>query len=86
MGPEMALSRKVLLAEADRLLARAERQVEHYRKANDSSEFAQRAERELKRLHLYRAVLTSTNAAHALMPEYVLARGLVPARRELLQR
>ena len=81
----MSLSTKVLLAEADRLVARAERQLRHYRKAKDTSEFARRAEQELKRLHLYRAVLTSTNAAHALMPEYALARGLVPARRELLQ-
>jgi hypothetical protein len=70
------LSTKVLVAEADRLLARAERQVEHYRRSNDTSEFARRAELDLKRLHLYRAVLASTNSAHALMPEYVVVRGL----------
>jgi hypothetical protein len=73
----MSLSMKVLVAEADRLVARAERQVERYRRVNDTSEFALRAELDLKRLHLYRAVLASTNSAHALMPEYALARGLV---------
>jgi len=76
----MSLSTKVLIAEADRLVARAERQVRHYRRVNDMSEFARRAELDLKRLHLYRAVLASTNAAHALMPEYVAARGLIPER------
>ena len=73
----MPLSTKVLVAEADRLVARAERQVERYRRLNDMREFARRAELDLKRLHLYRAVLASTNSAHALMPEYVVARGLV---------
>ena len=62
----MSLSTKVLIAEADRLVARAERQVRHYRRSNDTSEFARRAELDLKRLHLYRALLASTNAAHAL--------------------
>jgi hypothetical protein len=74
----MSLSMKVLVAEADRLVARAERQVERYRRVNDTSEFARRAELDLKRLHLYRAVLASTNSAHAMMPEYVIARGLAP--------
>ena len=74
----MSLSTRVLVAEADRLVARAERQMERYRRMNDTSAFARRTELELKRLHLYRAVLASTNAAHALMPEYVVARGLAP--------
>jgi hypothetical protein len=39
-----------------------------------------RAERELKRWQLYRAVLAITNSAHALMPEYVFARGLISDR------
>jgi hypothetical protein len=76
----MPLSTKVLVAEADRLVARAERQVAHHRKARDASDFAKRAERELKRLQLYRAVLASTNSAHALMPEYVFARRLISDR------
>jgi hypothetical protein len=67
----MTLSTRVLVAEADRLIARAERQVARHRKARDASDFAKRAERELKRLQLYRAVLANTNSAHALMPEHV---------------
>ena len=52
----------------DRLVARAERQVERYRRVNDTSEFARRAELDLKRLHLYRAVLAEhqfSACAHA---------------------
>jgi hypothetical protein len=75
VGPEMTLSRTLLLAEADRLVTRAEAHVEHYRKTNNASALVEH-ERELKRLHLYRAVLASSNSAHAIMPEYIVARGL----------
>jgi hypothetical protein len=37
---------------------------------------ARRALRQLQKLRLYRAVLTSKQSAAALMPEYVAARGL----------
>jgi hypothetical protein len=74
-GP-MSLSQELLVAEAERLIARAEREVRRNRRGG-LSEKAERAEFELKRLQLYRAVLRSSNSAHALMPEYILARGLV---------
>jgi hypothetical protein len=72
----MSFSTKCLVAEADRLVACAEGRVARYRIAADGA-MAQRATSELKRLHLYRAILTSSNAAHALMPEYIVARGLM---------
>jgi hypothetical protein len=75
VGPDMTLSRWLLLAEADRLVTRAEAHVERYRKTKDASALAE-YERELKRLQLYRAVLASSNSAHAIMPEYIVARGL----------
>jgi hypothetical protein len=48
----MALSTELLVAEADRLVDRAERKVQRHRSIQDTSEFARRAEQELKRLHL----------------------------------
>jgi hypothetical protein len=69
----MSFSNELLVAEAERLIARAEREVRRHR---GGGEPALQAERELKRLQLYRAVLKGTNSAHALMPEYVTARGL----------
>jgi hypothetical protein len=78
----MSLSKELLVAEAERLLARAERKVRRYRSMRDNGAIAQRAELELKRLHLYRAILGSNNCARALMPEYVLARGLVDPNRD----
>jgi hypothetical protein len=72
----MPLSTELLIAEADRLVARTEREIERHRSAADGGAMAERAAAELKRLHLYRAILTSSNAAHALMPEYIVARGL----------
>jgi len=78
----MSLSTELLVAEAERLVTRAERAVARHRSVADTGDLALRVELELKRLQLYRAVLKSTNAAHALMPEYVAARGLVdPASR-----
>jgi hypothetical protein len=77
----MSLSTELLVAEAERLLARAKRVVERHRDLEDTGEIARRAEQELKRLQLYRAVLKSTNSAHALMPEYILARGLADLTR-----
>ena len=73
----MSLSRELLLTEADRLVARAERKVRRCR-SNRDTEHALRAEQELKRLYLYREILTSNNSAQALMPEYVFERGLAP--------
>jgi hypothetical protein len=70
----MTWSTELLVAEADGLLSRAERELQRYRDARDTGQGARRAEQDLKRLQLYRAVLTSTNSAHALMPEYVAAR------------
>ena len=74
-----------LIAEADRIAARAKRRLRRYR-----SQLAQReslsldvdnvraratsAERELQRIDLYRAVLKSGPTNQALMPEYVLTR------------
>ena len=69
----MPLSTEVLVAETERLVARAELAIRDG--AGNAS--ALRAEQELKRLRLYRAILISTNAAHALMPEYLVARGLL---------
>jgi len=88
----MALSTQLLLAEANRLIFRAERHVESSREyvarlevqsldTGEAKERTKRAERELKRLELYRSVLKNSNSAEALMPEYVLARGLVQMER-----
>ena len=57
------------------MVTHAEAHVEHYRKTKDASALAEH-ERDLKRLQLYRAVLASSNSAHAIMPEYIVARGL----------
>jgi hypothetical protein len=84
----MEIGRAMLLAEAEQLLARVERKARQHREevarlearaqdAREARERAVRAEREVKRLHLYYAVLQSSNPAHAIMPEYLTARGLV---------
>jgi hypothetical protein len=75
----MTLSTKLLIAEADRLLTRAEKRARLLRRRPAHGEFARQAELEVKRLQLYRAVLAASNSAQALMPEYVFARGLLPA-------
>ncbi|MGE3702684.1 MAG: hypothetical protein AB7G08_28545 [Hyphomicrobiaceae bacterium] len=72
----MPLSKTLLIAEAERLVARAERDVKRHSRAAHT-DIARRAERELQRLQLYRAVVRSANAAHAIMPEYAVARGFV---------
>jgi hypothetical protein len=74
-----------LIAEADRIAARAKRQLRRYhyqlvQRENQSLDVsdvrarATRAERELRRVDLYRAVLQSRPSEQALMPEYVLIR------------
>jgi hypothetical protein len=78
----MSLSPALLIAEAERLVARAERKVQRHRSVSHESEAAQRAERELQRLRLYRTVLTGARSASALMPEYIAARGLADLSRE----
>jgi hypothetical protein len=70
----MTLSTETLIAEADRLVARAERQLRRDRGAG-SRDAMVGAEQTLKKLQLYRAILTSRNAAHALMPEHIRAVG-----------
>jgi hypothetical protein len=70
----MSLTRELLVAEAERLVARSEREVK--RNGAGQSEHARHARRKLERLRLYRSVLTSEQSANALMPEYVAARGL----------
>jgi hypothetical protein len=82
----MSLSKELLAAEADRLVARAERELQRHRDLATQGEIALRAERELKRLNLYRAVLKSANSADALMPEYVFARGLVDEPADEIER
>jgi hypothetical protein len=77
----MSLSQELLVAEAERLVARAEHEVKRH--AAGQSQHARRSQRELQRLRLYRAVLTSERAASALMPEYVAARGLGGAARSM---
>ena len=74
----MPLSRRLLVAEAERLVTRAEREVERHSRAAHT-DIARRAKRDLERLQLYRAVVRSENAAHAIMPEYAVARGFVEA-------
>jgi hypothetical protein len=74
-----------LIAEADRIAARAKRRLRRYRSQLAQRESlsldvgnvracAARAERELQRIDLYRAFLKSRPNDHALMPEYVLTR------------
>ena len=72
----MPLSRRLLVAEAERLVTRAEREVERHSRAAHT-DIARRAKRDLERLQLYRSVVRSANAAHAIMPEYAVARGFV---------
>ena len=72
----MSLSRRLLIAEAERLVARAEREVKRHSRATHT-DIARRAKRHLERLQLYRAVVHTANAAHAIMPEYAMARGFV---------
>jgi len=89
----MSFTTNLLLSEADRLLDRAERQLRSHREqirrmesrsldAKSVRQLALRAEREVKRLELYRSVLKSSNPAHAFMPEYLVARGLVDQSRK----
>lgn len=75
----MSLSPGLLIAEADRLVARAERDVKRH--GANQNEHAQHAHRQLQRLRLYRAVLIGEQATSALMPEYIVARGLAGPRR-----
>ena len=75
-GLRMSLSRRLLIAEAERLVARAERHLKRHHRAADT-DIARRAERELQRLQLYRAVVRSVNTADAIMPEYAVAGGFV---------
>jgi hypothetical protein len=74
-----------LIAEADRIAARAKRRLRSYRNQLAQRESlsldvgnvrarATSAERELQRIDLYRAVLKSGPTDQALMPEYVLTR------------
>ena len=72
----MPISREVLLREAERLVARAAKRFESSARHADPA-MTERAERELRRLQLYQAVLATTEAAHAIMPEYARARGLL---------
>jgi hypothetical protein len=74
----MSVANDVLLVEAERLIARAERTLRRHQSGAALSEAARHAELQLKRLRLYRAVLKSSNAAHAIMPEFAIARGLLP--------
>jgi hypothetical protein len=71
----MSLSKELLLSEAERLVARAERKLRRYHSLRDNDR-VQQAQQELRRLQLYRAML-QRHSADALMPEYVRARGLV---------
>src|SRR5438128_1325976 len=73
----MLLSTEMLVGEADRLLARAERAVRRHRELGDTGVSARRAQQELSRLQLYRAVLVSANTARAVMPEYAALRGFL---------
>jgi hypothetical protein len=84
VGVPMVTTEK-LIAEAERIAARTKRQIRSYRSrlahvetdaigTGDLRARAERAERELKRIYLYRAFLASRPTAQALMPEYVLAR------------
>jgi hypothetical protein len=88
----MSFTTSLLILEADRLADRAERKLRlcreriaelesHSLDAGLLHDRAKQAERELKRIDLYRAVLKSSNPAHALMPEYIVARGLVSSER-----
>jgi hypothetical protein len=70
----MSLSPDLLVAEADQLVARAERNVKRHVSGRD--EHVQRARRELQRLWFYRAVLLNKPDTSALMLEYIFARGL----------
>jgi hypothetical protein len=74
-----------LIAEADQIAMQAKRRLRRYRHRlaqheNHSLEVgvvrlrAERTERELKRIDLYRAVLKSGPTEQALTPEYVLTR------------
>jgi len=73
----MQFSREVLLDEADRLVARAEHRLERFQVRRTDPAIIERAERELRRLQLYQAVLATTETADAIMPEYARARGLL---------
>ena len=72
----MPFSREVLLREAEWLVARATKRFEISARRADPA-MTERAERELRRLQLYQAVLATTETADAIMPEYARARGLL---------
>jgi hypothetical protein len=75
----MSVANDALLVEAEKLIARTERTLRQHQSGAALSEAARHAELQLKRLRLYRAVLKSSNAAHAIMPEFAIACGLLPA-------
>ena len=81
----MAFTTGTLIADADHIAVRAKRQLRRYRhqlaqrqsQSPDNGDIQTRAaqvERELQPIELYRAILKSGPAEHALMPEYVLTR------------
>lgn len=81
----MAFTTGRLIAEADLIAERAKRQLRRYRhqlaqgeshslNIDDVRARSARAERELQRIDLYRAVLKCGPSEQALMPEYVLMR------------
>jgi hypothetical protein len=76
-GAPMPFSREALLQEAERLVARAAKRFERFSATHADPAMTERAERELQRLQLYQAILSTTEAAHAIMPEYARARGLL---------
>ena len=85
MGTLMTFTTGTLIAEADQVAARVKRQLRGYRhqlaqRESQSLDIcdvrarAMRAERELQRIDLYRAVLKNGPTEQALMPEYVRTR------------
>ena len=81
----MTFTTQELIAEADQIAARTMRRLQHCRRCLVQGQHqsldvsgleanAERAERELQRIDLYRALLNSGLDVHALMPEYVAAR------------
>jgi hypothetical protein len=84
-GTLMTFTTGNLIAEAEYIAARAKRRLRRYRHqlgererqlldVGDVPARATRAERELQRIDLYRAILKSGPTEQALMPEYVLTR------------
>jgi len=71
----MSLSPELIIAEADRLVARAERAMKRHGASRDEHA---RALRQLQKLRLYRAVLTGKQSVAALMPKNMLRRADFP--------